>query len=67
LLEQSGALNLLIFTDMDTAGRKAAETIVNKCGRRFNYYVPEYGAKDPGELGVEVKNILGNYIDLEKL
>jgi 5S rRNA maturation endonuclease (ribonuclease M5) len=67
LLEQSGALNLLIFTDMDSAGRNCADSIVKKCGRRFNYYVPEYGAKDPGELGVEVKNILGNYIDLEKL
>jgi len=67
LLEQSGALDLVILTDMDSAGRKCAESIVKKCGRRFNYHVPEYDAKDPGELGIEIKNILNNYIDLEKL
>lgn len=56
LLEKSGALNVVIMTDMDEAGRKAAEMIIEKCGRRFNYYVPEYNAKDPGEA--EEKELL---------
>ena len=35
LLEQSGALNIVILTDFDTAGQKAAQQIIKKCGRRF--------------------------------
>lgn len=41
LLECSGCLNVVILTDMDKAGREAAEQIVKKCGRRFNYHVPD--------------------------
>ena len=40
LLESSGALNLVILTDYDQAGKKAADSIVKKCGRRFNYIRP---------------------------
>lgn len=41
LLESSGALNLVILTDYDQAGKKAADSIVKKCGRRFNYIRPD--------------------------
>ncbi len=41
LLERSGALNLVILTDYDDAGIKAAEGIVKKCGRRFNFIRPD--------------------------
>ena len=55
LLEQSGALNLIVLTDYDEAGKKAAEQIMKKCGRRFNYIRPEMpeGVKDIGDLTVE--------------
>jgi len=55
LLEQSGALNLIILTDYDEAGNKAAEQIMKKCGRRFNYIRPEMpkDVKDIGDLTVE--------------
>ena len=53
LLEQSGALNLVILTDYDDAGKKAAKQIVKKCGRRFNYYRPEISKKDIGEMTIE--------------
>lgn len=55
LLEQSGALNLVVLTDYDEAGKKAAEQIIKKCGRRFNYIRPEMpeGVKDIGDLTVE--------------
>jgi DNA primase len=55
LLERSGALNVVVFTDYDEAGNKAAEQIMKKCGRRFNYIRPEMpeGVKDVGDLTVE--------------
>lgn len=59
LLEQSGALELIILTDMDAAGRECADRIINRCGRRFNYRVPTYNGKDPGEtLDEELIKIL---------
>lgn len=53
LLENSGALNLIILTDSDDAGNKAYQQIVKKCGRRFNYYRPIISAKDVGEMTIE--------------
>lgn len=53
LLEQSGALNAIILTDQDEAGNKAAEQIIHKCGRRFNYIRPQWSTKDIGDLTVE--------------
>jgi len=53
LLERSGALNLVILTDYDDAGCRAAEQIIAKCGRRFNYYRPEITEKDVGDMTVE--------------
>lgn len=55
LLEQSGALNMVVLTDYDDAGKKAADQIMKKCGRRFNYIRPEMpeGVKDIGDLTVE--------------
>ncbi len=53
LLEQSGAMNLIILTDSDDAGNKAHLQIMKKCGRRFNYYRPEISTKDVGEMTIE--------------
>ena len=53
LLEQSGALNLVILTDSDDAGEKACQQIVKKCGRRFNYHRPEISTKDVGDMSIE--------------
>lgn len=53
ILEQSGVLNLIILTDYDEAGNKAAEQIQRKCGRRFNYIRPKLSGKDVGDLTVE--------------
>ncbi len=53
LLEKSGALNLVILTDYDDAGCRAAEQIIAKCGRRFNYYRPEITEKDVGDMTVD--------------
>ena len=53
LLEQSGALNVVILTDSDGAGNKACDQIIKKCGRRFNYYRPDITTKDVGDMSVE--------------
>jgi len=53
ILEQSGVLNLVILTDYDDAGKKAAQQIVKKCGRRFNYYRPQISKKDIGEMTIK--------------
>lgn len=53
LLEQSGALNLVILTDFDEAGKKASKQIIKKCGRRFNYYRPALSTKDVGDMDID--------------
>lgn len=53
LLEQSGALNIVILTDSDEAGNKACGQIMKKCGRRFNYYRPDITTKDVGDMSVD--------------
>lgn len=53
LLENSGALNLIILTDSDDAGNKACDQIIKKCGRRFNYHRPKISAKDVGDMTIE--------------
>ena len=50
LLEKSGALNIVILTDTDEAGEKAAAQITKKGGRRYNYYRPSISEKDVGEM-----------------
>lgn len=52
LLEQSGALNLIILTDSDEAGNKAYAQILKMCGRRFNYYRPAISQKDVGDMSL---------------
>jgi DNA primase len=53
LLEQSGALNVIILTDSDEAGNKACSQIIKKCGRRFNYYRPNISTKDVGDMSID--------------
>jgi len=60
LLETSGCMNVIILTDNDDAGNKAAAKIIKKCGRRFNYSRPELPNKDPGDMAEEqLKQLLG--------
>lgn len=52
-LEQLGVMNIVILTDMDEAGQKAAQGIINTGGRRFNYFTPKISTKDIGEMSIE--------------
>ena len=56
LLDSSGAMSLVILTDNDEAGRKAAEQIKNKCENTYRVYVPEFSASDIGEMTIEQIN-----------
>jgi 5S rRNA maturation endonuclease (ribonuclease M5) len=53
ILEEIGVMSVIILTDYDDAGKKAAKQIINKCGRRFNYFRPDLDAKDVGDLSIE--------------
>mgnify|MGYP001377646347 CR=1 FL=1 len=57
LLEEVGVMNLIILTDYDEAGKKAAKQIVQKGGRRFNYYRPTISTKDVGDMSIEELNL----------
>jgi 5S rRNA maturation endonuclease (ribonuclease M5) len=52
-LEKLGVMNVIILTDTDEAGEKAAQGIINKGGRRFNYFRPIISKKDIGEMTIE--------------
>jgi len=51
-IEKSGALNIVVLTDNDEAGRKAASSIKEKCGRLFNLHFPTLMKKDVGDMSV---------------
>lgn len=63
-LEKLLIFDVIVLTDMDEAGRKAAASIVKKCGNRFNMIVPKLSNyKDVGEMTVEqIKEELGAFI-----
>lgn len=64
LLEMSGALNIVILTDSDEAGRKAAQKIIHRGGRRFNYILPALETKDIAEMSASnTKTFLGEIYD----
>jgi 5S rRNA maturation endonuclease (ribonuclease M5) len=56
LLDSSGAMSLVILTDNDEAGRKAAEQIQTKCQNTYRVYIPKFNASDIGEMTVEQIN-----------
>jgi len=53
ILEQSGAINILIATDNDDVGQKAANKIYDNCRNIFNIKRIQYPGKDPGSLTIE--------------
>ncbi len=52
-LEKLGAMNVVILTDNDEAGQKASQGIIQKGGRRFNYFTPKISKKDIGDMSIE--------------
>lgn len=67
LLDSSGAMNLVILTDNDEAGHKAAEQIKSKCQNTYRIFRPSISKSDVGEMNSdeinkEIKPYLENII-----
>lgn len=63
LLDSSGAMNLILLTDNDDAGRKAAEQIKTKCQNTYRIFIPQISKNDvgdmtPQEIDIEIKQYL---------
>lgn len=64
LLDSSGAMSLIVLTDNDDAGRKAAEQIKNKCQNTYRVFIPSISKADVGEMNSEeIQNEIKNYIE----
>lgn len=53
LLDSSGAMTLVILTDNDDAGKKAAEQITKKCQNTYRIFTPQISKADVGEMTKE--------------
>lgn len=53
LLDSSGAMALVILTDNDEAGKKAAEQIKIKCQNTYRIFIPQISKNDIGEMNSE--------------
>lgn len=56
LLDSSGAMNLVILTDNDDAGHKAADQIKSKCQNTYRIFTPKISCADVGEMNSEQIN-----------
>lgn len=64
LLDSSGAMNLVILTDNDEAGRKAAEQIKLKCQNTYRIFIPTISKNDVGEMNSEeINNEIKAYLE----
>lgn len=50
LLDSSGAMNLVLLTDNDEAGIKAADQIQNKCKNTYRIFRPTISTNDVGDM-----------------
>ncbi len=64
ILDSSGAMTLIILTDQDDAGRKAAEQISLKCKNTYRIFIPQISKADVAEMTpVEIKEQISDYIE----
>lgn len=64
LLDSSGAMSLIVLTDNDEAGRKAAEQIKLKCQNTYRIFIPQISKADVGEMNSdEINNEIKSYIE----
>jgi len=63
LLDSSGAMTLIVLTDNDDAGKKAAEQIKNKCQNTYRIFVPTISKNDVGDMSPqEITTEIKEYI-----
>lgn len=64
LLDSSGAMSLVILTDNDEAGKKAAEQIKSKCQNTYRIFIPSITKSDVGEMNTqEINTEIKQYIE----
>lgn len=64
ILESSGAMALILLFNNDHAGTKCRDDVIERLGRFYNIYVPEFQTNDIGDLPVnKVQGELMPYID----
>jgi len=56
ILDSSGAMSIIILTDNDEAGHKAADQITEKCQNTYRIFYPSISKPDVGEMSVEEIN-----------
>lgn len=67
ILDASGAMNLIVLTDNDDAGRKAAEQIKAKCEKTYNVYIPTISKNDVGDMtSEEINKEIKTYLEQVK-
>lgn len=63
ILDSSGAMNIVVLTDNDEAGKKAAEQIKNKCQNTYRIFIPQISKPDIAEMTKEeIKTEIIDYI-----
>jgi len=63
LLDSSGAMSLVLLTDNDEAGKKAAEQIKAKCQNTYRIFMPQISKNDVGEMSKdEIQTEIKDYI-----
>jgi len=64
LLDSSGAMSLVILTDNDDAGKKAAQQITDKCKNTYRIFIPQISKNDIGEMNSdEINQEIKKYIE----
>lgn len=64
ILDSSGAMSIIILTDNDEAGKKAAEQITQKCQNTYRIFCPSISKQDVGEMTIEeINNEIKQYIE----
>lgn len=68
LLDISGAMNLVILTDNDSAGEKAKQQIISKFQQTYRIFCPQISKNDVADMSKEeIKNEIINYLESNKL
>jgi len=50
IIDSSGAMNIVILTDNDEAGNKAADQIISKCKNTYRIFKPKISTNDIGDM-----------------
>jgi len=52
-LDMLGAMSLIVMTDNDEAGKKGAESILEKCKKTYRVYFPSFDGSDVGDISTD--------------